>query len=278
MQRLGVVVAIIWLVALVVAYIAVPSVRHLNWASVWTIAFVLMPYNAADNITSHLLRKRIQRGIGRWLYLVAEFLAFIILFLFYLVAIQPKDFTSYENVFEFIAGAIIGQRLALGQIGTVAVPVIIAYGLLNHALLPFISGSIVLLMWFTYCLCSRTGSIWSRLRKFGLVRDDESVLWQPEQDIPLRADIESALGTTTAQGNTADELVDVVLDSAEPFKIAAIWALRQMTGLGLKSAKDIVDTVPQTLMRGASRAKAEFVKSKLEAAGARVTIEQHLSP
>ncbi|MCB2290309.1 50S ribosomal protein L7/L12 [Clostridium sp. CS001] len=57
---------------------------------------------------------------------------------------------------------------------------------------------------------------------------------------------------------------DVVLMSAGPNKIKVIKVVRELTGLGLKEAKDIVDGAPKTIKEGASKEDAEGMKAKLE--------------
>jgi len=56
-------------------------------------------------------------------------------------------------------------------------------------------------------------------------------------------------------------------------KINVIKAVREITGLGLKEAKDIVDAAPKAVKEGASKAEADDMKAKLEAAGATVTLK-----
>jgi large subunit ribosomal protein L7/L12 len=65
----------------------------------------------------------------------------------------------------------------------------------------------------------------------------------------------------------------VEITSAGESKINAIKAVRELTGLGLKEAKDIVDAAPKAVKEGASKAEAEDMKAKLEAAGATVTLK-----
>jgi large subunit ribosomal protein L7/L12 len=66
---------------------------------------------------------------------------------------------------------------------------------------------------------------------------------------------------------------DVVLKDAGAKKIQVIKVVRELTGLGLKEAKDMVDGAPQTLKTGVSKADADAVKAKLEAEGAVVEIK-----
>jgi large subunit ribosomal protein L7/L12 len=65
----------------------------------------------------------------------------------------------------------------------------------------------------------------------------------------------------------------VELTSAGDSKINVIKAVREMTGLGLKEAKDIVDAAPKAVKENASKAEAEDMKAKLEAAGAKITLK-----
>ena len=66
---------------------------------------------------------------------------------------------------------------------------------------------------------------------------------------------------------------DVVLESAGSNKIAVIKAVREITGLGLKEAKDLVEGAPKAVKEGAAKAEAEDLKKKLEAAGAKVELK-----
>lgn len=66
---------------------------------------------------------------------------------------------------------------------------------------------------------------------------------------------------------------DVILKSAGGNKIAVIKVVREVTGLGLKEAKALVDGAPKTLKEAASKEEAEEIKSKIEAAGAEVELK-----
>ncbi|WP_069651091.1 50S ribosomal protein L7/L12 [Caloranaerobacter ferrireducens] len=66
---------------------------------------------------------------------------------------------------------------------------------------------------------------------------------------------------------------DVVLSSAGSQKIKVIKVVRELTGLGLKEAKELVDNAPKTLKEGVSKEEAEELKAKLEEAGASVEIK-----
>ena len=66
---------------------------------------------------------------------------------------------------------------------------------------------------------------------------------------------------------------DVELTEVGPNKIPVIKAVREATGLGLKEAKDLVDGAPKVVKEQASKAEAEELKAKFEAAGAKVTLK-----
>ena len=66
---------------------------------------------------------------------------------------------------------------------------------------------------------------------------------------------------------------DVVLTSAGDNKIKVIKAVREITGLGLKEAKEIVDGAPKTLKEGVSKEEAEDMKAKLEEVGAGIEVK-----
>lgn len=66
---------------------------------------------------------------------------------------------------------------------------------------------------------------------------------------------------------------DVVLDSPGGNKIAVLKVVRELTGLGLKEAKDLVDAAPKALKEGVKKEEADTMKTRLEAEGAKVTIK-----
>ncbi len=66
---------------------------------------------------------------------------------------------------------------------------------------------------------------------------------------------------------------DVELTEVGPNKVKVIKVVREATGLGLKEAKDLVDTAPKMVKEAASKAEAEDIKGKLEAEGAKVTLK-----
>ncbi len=66
---------------------------------------------------------------------------------------------------------------------------------------------------------------------------------------------------------------DVVLSEVGGNKIAVIKAVKEITGLGLKDSKDLVETAPKPVKEGVSKEEAEEIKKKLEEAGAKVELK-----
>ena len=85
----------------------------------------------------------------------------------------------------------------------------------------------------------------------------------------------AAVAAAPAAGAAAEEKTefDVVLAEAGANKVAVIKAVRGATGLGLKEAKDLVESAPANLKEGISKEEAEALKKELEEAGAKVEIK-----
>ena len=66
---------------------------------------------------------------------------------------------------------------------------------------------------------------------------------------------------------------DVELTEVGPNKVKVIKVVREVTGLGLKEAKDVVDGAPKVLKQGVSKEEANDIKAKLEAEGAKITLK-----
>ena len=81
-----------------------------------------------------------------------------------------------------------------------------------------------------------------------------------------------AAGAAAAAAEEKTEF-DVVLAEIGSNKIAVIKAVRELTGLGLKEAKDMVEGAPKAVKEGLPKADAEEAKKKLEAAGAKVELK-----
>ena len=82
----------------------------------------------------------------------------------------------------------------------------------------------------------------------------------------------AAAGAGAAAAEEKTEF-DVELTEVGPNKVKVIKVVREVTGLGLKEAKDVVDGAPKAIKQGVSKEEAEDVKTKLEAEGAKVTLK-----
>lgn len=83
-------------------------------------------------------------------------------------------------------------------------------------------------------------------------------------------------GAAATGGETAAEEkseLDVVLTAAGGSKLAVVKLVKELTGLGLKEAKDLVDNVPSNIKEGVSKDEAEGLKKSLEEAGAEVELK-----
>ena len=76
-----------------------------------------------------------------------------------------------------------------------------------------------------------------------------------------------------AAGGAEKSEFDVVLAEAGASKLGVIKVVRELTGLGLKEAKEVVDNAPKAVKEGVSKEEAEQIKEKLEAAGATVEVK-----
>ena len=94
-----------------------------------------------------------------------------------------------------------------------------------------------------------------------------------EDEFGVSAAAAVAVAGPAEAASAAQTEFDVVLKSAGGNKIAVIKAVREITGLGLKEAKALVDGAPKTLKEAVSKDEAEEIKSKLEAAGAEVEVK-----
>lgn len=76
-----------------------------------------------------------------------------------------------------------------------------------------------------------------------------------------------------ADAGAAKDSFDIELTSAGDKKVGVIKVVREITGLGLKEAKELVDGAPALVKEGVATAEAEEIKAKLEEAGASVTLK-----
>lgn len=80
-------------------------------------------------------------------------------------------------------------------------------------------------------------------------------------------------GGAAPQGEEASDFAVILAEAAADKKIAIIKVIREVTGLGLKEAKDMVEGTPKTVKETAPKAEAEEIKKKLTEAGAKVTLK-----
>ncbi len=83
----------------------------------------------------------------------------------------------------------------------------------------------------------------------------------------------AAAGGEAAGGAAEKDEFDVELTEVGSAKVKVIKVVREVTGLGLKEAKEVVDGAPKVVKEGASKEEAEEIKEKLEAEGAKVTLK-----
>jgi large subunit ribosomal protein L7/L12 len=83
----------------------------------------------------------------------------------------------------------------------------------------------------------------------------------------------AAAGAGAAEAAEEKDSFTIVLKDAGSAKIQVIKALRELTGLGLKEAKDLTDKTPATIKEGVKKSEAEEIKKKLEEAGAVVELK-----
>ena len=83
----------------------------------------------------------------------------------------------------------------------------------------------------------------------------------------------AAAGAGEAAAVEEKDEFDVELTAAGASKVKVIKVVRELTGLGLKEAKDVVDGAPKIIKEAVSKAEAEEIKAKLEAEGAEVTLK-----
>ena len=91
--------------------------------------------------------------------------------------------------------------------------------------------------------------------------------------------VSAAAGVVVAAAGGAAEAAeektefDVELTEVGPNKVKVIKVVRELTGLGLKEAKDVVDNAPKMIKEAADKATADDIKAKLEAEGAKITLK-----
>jgi len=91
--------------------------------------------------------------------------------------------------------------------------------------------------------------------------------------VPVAVAAPGAAAADDADAAAEKSTMDVVLTAAGQSKIAVIKVVRAITSLGLKEAKELVDSAPKAVKEGASKEEAEDIKSQLEEAGASVELK-----
>ena len=96
-----------------------------------------------------------------------------------------------------------------------------------------------------------------------------------EFGVSAAAAVVATAGPAAAATEEAEEKTefDVVLVEAGASKMGVIKAVKEITGLGLKEAKELVDNAPKTIKEAASKADAEEIQKKLEEAGAKIELK-----
>ena len=90
--------------------------------------------------------------------------------------------------------------------------------------------------------------------------------------VPVAAAAAGGAAEGAAEGGEKSSF-DVVLSAAGQSKIAVIKVVRELSGLGLKEAKELVDSAPKAVKEGVAKDEAETIKSQLEEAGATVELK-----
>lgn len=100
-------------------------------------------------------------------------------------------------------------------------------------------------------------------------------LFEETFDVTAAAPAAVAVAAAPAEAEAAEEKdeFEVVLESAGDKKIAVVKAVKNLTGLGLKEAKDLVDGAPSTIFENAKKEDAEKAKAEIEEAGGTVTLK-----
>lgn len=97
--------------------------------------------------------------------------------------------------------------------------------------------------------------------------------WGVSAAAPVAVAAAGAAGADAGEAAAEKDEFDVVLTSFGDNKVAVIKAVRTITGLGLKEAKDAVEGAPSTIKEGAAKGEAEDFKKQLEDAGAAVELK-----
>jgi len=124
---------------------------------------------------------------------------------------------------------------------------------------------------------SQVAEILEKIEGLTLLEASELVKMMEEKfGVSAAAPVAVAAAAAPAAGGAAEEEVtdvSVILESAGANKINVLKEVRTITGLGLKEAKDLVDSAPKPIKEGIKKEEAAEIKAKLEAAGATVSVK-----
>jgi large subunit ribosomal protein L7/L12 len=98
---------------------------------------------------------------------------------------------------------------------------------------------------------------------------------EEEFGVSASAGVVVAAGAGAGAGEAAEEKTEFNVELTEigPNKVKVIKVVREITGLGLKDAKDLVEAAPKNIKEGVSKAEADDIKAKVEEQGAKVTLK-----
>ena len=102
-----------------------------------------------------------------------------------------------------------------------------------------------------------------------------ATILKDEYGIEPAAAVAVAAGGAAEGGEAAEEQTefDVILKAAGGSKLAVVKLVKELTGLGLKEAKEVVDSAPKAIKEGVSKEEADSLKTQLEEAGAEVELK-----
>ncbi len=105
----------------------------------------------------------------------------------------------------------------------------------------------------------------------GILKDDYGI--EPAAAAAVMVAGGGAGAGEAAEAPAEQTAFDVILKAAGPSKLAVVKLVKDLTGLGLKEAKDLVDAAPKAIKEGISKDEAEGLKKSLEEAGAEVEVK-----
>jgi large subunit ribosomal protein L7/L12 len=104
-----------------------------------------------------------------------------------------------------------------------------------------------------------------------ILKDEYGI--EPAAAAPVMVASGAGAGDSDAPAAAEKTSFDVILKAAGPAKLAVVKLVKDLTGLGLKEAKDLVDGAPKPVKEGVSKEESESLKKQLEEAGAEVEVK-----